>query len=56
MDTSKTSMTPEKETSQMEAFLRRAKEAGVKIDEEDWEVVCGTKEEELGDEEWVLVD
>ncbi|KAF3046297.1 hypothetical protein E8E11_006563 [Didymella keratinophila] len=52
-----TSTTLEKSSSQLESFLRRAKEAGVKIEEEDWEVVRGNGEEDdMGDEEWVLVN
>jgi hypothetical protein len=45
-----------KASSQMESFLRRAKEAGVKIEEDDWEVVGGNEEqEETGEEEWVII-
>lgn len=46
----------EKASSRMEEFLRRAKEAGVKIEEDDWEVVCGSEEKDDLAEEWVLVN
>lgn len=47
---------PKKASSRMEEFLRRAKEAGVKIEEDDWEVVCGSEEKDDLAEEWVLVN
>jgi hypothetical protein len=41
---------PEKTSSRMERFLRRAKKAGVEIEEDDWEVVRGGEEDETGGE------
>ncbi|KAJ4330317.1 hypothetical protein N0V87_010115 [Didymella glomerata] len=46
---------PEKTSSRMERFLRRAKKAGVEIEEDDWEVVRGGEEDETGEEKWVVV-
>lgn len=45
-----------KTSSQMESFLRRANEAGVKIEEGDWEVIGANEEgEKIEEEDWVLV-
>lgn len=46
---------PEKTSSRMERFLRRARKAGVEIEEDDWEVVRGGEEDETGEEKWVVV-
>lgn len=43
-------------SSQIENCLRRAKKAGLKVEEVDWEVVAASREDEkIADEDWVLV-
>lgn len=45
-----------KTSSQMESFLRCAKEAGVKIEEGDWEVISINEEgANIEEVDWVLV-